>query len=202
MTFVVLLTTRSPVTQLRIRCFQCGASRTLMKINALNLRQQAKERNFALRVWVYPQDCPFPASRTNETRQVSHHNTSERWHRLLSVTWQLFLTLYHCVEKRARFRVLFVVICAICLQDQDNVYGFTRVIPLTQFSWFSFFICPLEPGPRLTSCWCLQQFPPLRSGHGLSSCPFVWFSKRSVLSSFASLFIWPWQVVLYPTWHC
>lgn len=107
MTFVVLHATRSPVTQLRIGCFQCGASRSLMKINALNLRQQAKERNFALRVWAYPRGCPSPASRANETRQVSHHNTSERWHRLLTVTWQLFLTLYHCEEKRGKYATLF-----------------------------------------------------------------------------------------------
>lgn len=48
MTFVALHTTRAWGTQWKVRCFQCSGSRSLMKINSLKLRQQAKERNFAL----------------------------------------------------------------------------------------------------------------------------------------------------------
>ncbi len=96
-TFVVLHTTRAWVPQSRVRCFQCGASRSLMKINALKLRQQAKERNFALLVWACLQGRSSLTSHTDETRQLSHRDTSRSWHRLLTVTWQLFHILYHCV---------------------------------------------------------------------------------------------------------
>ncbi len=172
----MLHTTRAWVTQSRVRCFQCGASRSLMKINALKLRQQAKERNFALLVWACLQGRPSPTSHTDETRQLSHRDTSRSWHRLLTVTWQLFHTLYHCVVPSCTTHtaLLFSVSATFC-------HCFSAVL---------FSICPLKLRPRLTSCRCLQQFPPVPIWPRVIILLPFYFLLNAVLSSCARLFVY------------
>lgn len=172
----MLHTTRAWVTQSRVRWFQCGASRSLMKINALELRQQAKERNFALLVWACLQGRPSPTSHTDATRQLSHRDTSRSWHRLLTVTWQLFHTLYHCVVPS-------------CTTHTALLFQFRQRFAIASAQFYFLFVLS-SWGQDLHLADVFSNFPPVPIWpRVIILLPFS-FLLNAVLSSCASLFVY------------